>query len=411
VEVSRNFFCSDSNEINPISFLNPADLNLTLDVGCITNSRTKKLMQITKIEVYQFPVRLKKPFVISLGAFEFAENVVVVIRTNQGLTGVGECSPFMPINGESMETCFVVARYLAQSLIGKNPLDIEACSTTMDTVIFGNSSIKSAFDIALHDLGAQNAGLPLYAFLGGRNNKVLKTDYTVSLDEPKQMVTDAVEIKNLGFEVIKVKLGDDPEKDIFRIKAIREAIGNEIPLRLDANQAWNVDSAIHILNELALYNIQFCEEPIPRWNFTELSRIKNRVPVMLMADESCCDHHDAQRLIGLQAVSSFNIKLGKSSGIFKAQKIIMLAEKANLQLQIGGFLESRIGFTASAHLALTSDQVLFCDFDTPMMFSEDPVLGGIQYGKNGLVTLPEVPGLGASLDSSYLKRLTGYVIK
>jgi L-alanine-DL-glutamate epimerase-like enolase superfamily enzyme len=132
---------------------------------------------------------------------------------------------------------------------------------------------------------------------------------------------------------------------------------------------------------------------------------------MIMADESCCDHHDAQRLLDLNAVQSFNIKLGKSSGIFKALKIIKLAEKANLQLQIGGFLESRIGFTASAHLALTSDSVRFCDFDTPMMFCEDPVSGGIQYGPNGLVTIPEVPGLGASLDSSYLNRLTGFVIR
>ena len=131
---------------------------------------------------------------------------------------------------------------------------------------------------------------------------------------------------------------------------------------------------------------------------------------MIMADESCCDHHDAKRLIDLEAVQAFNIKLGKSSGIFKAQKIIKLAEKANLQLQIGGFLESRIGFTASAHLALTSDNVKFCDFDTPMMFSDDPVSGGIHYGANGLVTVPEIPGLGASLDAGYLKQLSGYAV-
>ena len=368
-------------------------------------------MHITQIEVYKFPVKLKKPFVISLGSFDYAENVVVVVRTDEDLTGFGECSPFMPINGESMETCYVVSNYLAQSLIGKNPLDIGACFETMDRTIFGNSSIKSAFDIALYDIASQAAGLPLYAFLGGKNNKILKTDYTVSLNEPQQMVADAQEIKNRGFEVIKVKLGDDPEKDIFRIKAIRKQIGDEIPLRLDANQGWNVDSAIRVLNELADLNIQFCEEPIARWNYMELARISRESKVMIMADESCCDHHDAQRLIDLGATPSFNIKLGKSSGIFKAQKIIKLAEIANLQLQIGGFLESRIGFTASAHLALTSNTVKFCDFDTPMMFSEDPVSGGISYGNNGLITLSELPGLGAYLEPSYLKKLTSFTIR
>ena len=96
--------------------------------------------------------------------------------------------------------------------------------------------------------------------------------------------------------------------------------------------------------------------------------------------------------------------------IFKALKIILLAEKASIQLQIGGFLESRIGFTASAHLALTSDNVMFCDFDTPLMFCEDPVIGGIQYDGNGVVTVPETPGLGARIDSDYLSGLTGYKI-
>lgn len=368
-------------------------------------------MKITQIEVYKFPVKLKKPFIISLGSFEYAENVVVRIRTDEDFDGFGECSPFMAINGESMETCYVVANYLAKSLVGRNPLDIDTCSEIMDRTIYGNSSIKSAFDIALYDIASQASGLPLYAFLGGRNNKILKTDYTVSINEPQQMVDDAQEVKNLGFEVIKVKLGSNPEMDILRVQAIRKQIGNEIPLRLDANQGWDTDSAIRVLNELAGLNIQFCEEPIARWNYTDLPRISRESAVMIMADESCCDHHDAKRLINFNSCKAFNIKLGKSAGLFKAQKIINLAEKANLQLQIGGFLESRIGFTASAHLALTSDNVRFCDFDTPLMFCDDPVSGGIKYGPNGLVTMPEVPGLGASLETKYLKRLTSFTIR
>jgi L-Ala-D/L-Glu epimerase len=378
--------------------------------GHTNYSLLKKVMQICKIEVYKFPIKLKKPFVISLGTFEYAENLVVVIRTRDGLAGFGESSPFMPINGESLETCFVVANYLSKSLIGRNPLDIAGCSDEMDRIIYGNSSIKSAFDIALHDIASQNAGLPLYAFLGGNNNKTLRTDYTVSLGLPEQMALDAQEIKDQGFQIIKVKLGEDAETDIFRIKAIREQIGNKIPLRLDANQGWDTQSAIRVLNALASCNIQFCEEPIPRWNFMELSAVRKQSPIMIMADESCCDDHDAKRLIDLHACEAFNIKLGKSSGIYKAQKIIRLAERSNIQLQIGGFLESRIGFTASAHLALTSDNVKFCDFDTPLMFCENPVIGGIQYDGNGVIELPDTPGLGASLNPEYLGQLTSFAV-
>lgn len=367
-------------------------------------------MHISRIEVYKSPIKLKKPFIISLGKFDYAENLIVIIRTSEGISGIGECSPFMSINGESMETGYVVAGYLAKVLVGKNPLNIEACSAEMDRVIFGNSSIKSAFDIALHDIASQYANLPLYEFLGGKNNKKLITDYTVSLGNVVQMAEDAVEIKERGFQVIKVKLGDNPDADVQRIKAIRHRIGSEIPLRLDANQGWNVDSAIRILNELAPYNIQFCEEPIPRWNYTELPHVSKQSPVMIMADESCCDHHDAERLIALNASQAFNVKLGKSSGIFKATKILKLAEEAGIQAQIGGFLESRIGFTASAHLALASNSVKYCDFDTPLMFSEDPVVGGISYGENGQITMPDSIGLGAGIHADYLKKLQGYTI-
>ena len=362
-------------------------------------------ISISSIEVYQAPVKLKKPFVISLGPLTHAENIYVIIRTNIGLAGFGECSPFMTINGESMETGFVVAQYLAKKLIGMNPLEIEICSKAMDSVIFGNSSIKSAFDMALYDIASQNAGLPLYRFLGGKNDKTIITDYTVSLGDKNAMAKDAVQIKNRGFQFIKVKVGESKDKDIERIRLIRKSIGPEIPLRLDANQGWNTNETIEILNAVADCNIQLCEEPIPRWNFMELPEIRKQTPIPLMADESCCDHHDAKRLIDLEACELFNIKLGKSAGIFTALKIIQLAEKAGIRIQIGGFLESRLGFTASAHLALTSKNIVYFDFDTPLMLTDDPVIGGITYTEKGLITLPETPGIGATIDPEFLKTL------
>jgi len=362
-------------------------------------------ISIERIEIYQSPVKLKKSFITSLGALESAENVIIVLKTNNGITGFGECSPFMTINGESMETCFVVAQYIAKVLKGKNPLNISECSSLMDRLIYGNSSIKSAFDIALHDIAAQNDGMPLYKFLGGMNEKILITDYTVSIGDPDKMGIDAIKIKQEGFPVIKVKLGENKEKDVERIQKIRNAVGGEIPIRIDANQGWDVKTAIEILNSLSQYNIQFCEEPIPRWNFLELHKIKNASPIPVMADESCCDHHDAKRLIDLKACDMFNIKLGKSSGFFKAMKIIQLADEAGIKMQVGGFLESRLGFTAAAHLALASKNILFCDFDTPLMFTEDYVADGISYESNGVIKLPGKHGLGASIDIKYLNGL------
>lgn len=362
-------------------------------------------LNIDSVEIFQSPIKLKEPFVTSLGPLDHAANIIIIIRTDKGISCFGECSPFMTINGESMETCFIVAQYLARILKGKNPLEIQVCSRLMDKVIYGNTSIKSAFDIALYDIAAQNSDQPLYRYLNGTKNKVLITDYTVSIGEPVKMASDALKINSEGYQIIKVKLGDSGEMDIERIRLIREAVGNEIPIRIDANQGWSTNEAIETLQALAAYNIQYCEEPIARWNYMDLPKIRERSPIPVMADESCCDHHDARRLIELSACNMFNVKLGKSSGIYKAVEIIRLAEVAGMQVQIGGFLESRLGFTASAHLALSSDAVRFCDFDTPLMFVEDPVIGGITYGEKGIVAVPDTPGIGATVKEDYLNRL------
>lgn len=357
-------------------------------------------MHISSVEIHRFTMKLKSPFVISLGRLEAGYNVVVKIHASNGFTGTGECSPFMTINGESVETAMAIGKHLSAALTGMDPLDIEACTASMDRLVYGNSSIKSAFDMALYDIMSQHAGLPLYAFLGGSNDRVLQTDYTVSLGEPEHMAADAAAIREAGFQYIKVKLGGDPGTDISRVLAVRRAIGPAIPLRLDANQGWDVPGAIRVLNALGEANIQYCEEPIPRWNYTKLPEVRANSPVAIMADESCCDHHDAERLIDMGACDMINIKLGKSSGIFKALKIIELAEQADIPLMIGGFLESRIGFTASAHLALASKQVMFIDFDSPLMFTDDPVEGGITYHDHGLVKVPDTPGLGVTVETA-----------
>jgi L-alanine-DL-glutamate epimerase-like enolase superfamily enzyme len=224
------------------------------------------------------------------------------------------------------------------------------------------------------------------------------------------MAADALKFKEQGFPAIKVKLGESKEKDVERIAAIRNAIGKDIPLRIDANQGWKVRTAIETLNALEEYNIQHCEEPIARWNFMKLRKVKKNSPIEIMADESCGDHHDAKRLIDLEACDSMNIKLGKSGGIFNAKKIIALCDKEGMPMQVGAFMESRLGMTAAAHLALCSDNIIHCDFDTPLMFTEDPVSGGISYEENGVIKVPEVTGLGATIKESWLNKMDKIVV-
>ncbi|MET0638241.1 MAG: dipeptide epimerase [Chitinophagaceae bacterium] len=360
-------------------------------------------LTIQQIELYKISIPLTEPFVISLGPIYSAENLLVIIRTKEGLVGFGECSPFMSINGESADTCMVVGGYFARLLKNKNALDISSHIEAMDKLIYSNTSIKSAFDMALYDLASQHAGLPLYKFLGGKNNKTIVTDYTVSIGEPAQMAVDAQRIQAQGYPSIKIKVGKHGPTDVERIRQIREAVGPTIPLRIDANQGWLFDEAVETLNAMAVYRIEHCEEPIPRWAILDLPKLRELSPIPIMSDESCGDDHDAERLIRLKACDYMNIKLGKSGGIFKALKMVRMAEDAGVPLQVGAFMESRLAMTAFAHFSLCSPIIRHYDFDTALMFSSDPVTGGIVYEKNGVISVPEGNGLGASMSPAALE--------
>lgn len=361
-------------------------------------------MRITEISLYKLSIPLIKPFITSLGRDDDALNVVVRIRTESGLIGFGECSPYMPINGESQGTCYLVGQLLAKALLNHDALDIKGVNDRMDSIIHANDSIKSAFDIACYDIAAQTAGKPLYAFLGGKKNKVITTDYTVSIGEPTKMAADAVKILQQGFPAIKVKLGKHGPTDVIRMQTIREAVGPSIPLRIDANQGWSTEEAITTLQALGPMNIEHCEEPIARWNYMELPRVRAASPIPIMADECLGDEHDAARLIAINACQYMNIKLGKSGGIFHALEIVRLAEQAGVKLQVGAMIESRLAMTAFAHFALCSDKIIHYDFDTAMMLREDPVEGGIVYKAGGVIEVPDTPGLGAKISDSWLAK-------
>ena len=287
----------------------------------------------------------------------------------------------------------------------KNPLELENLLNDLDMAITGNACLKSAFDMALYDLAAQKAGLPLYAFLGGANDKDIHTDMTIGIDKPKIMAKQAEEFARDRFPAIKVKVGTSLQEDVARLKAIRKAIGYNIPLRIDANQGWAPATALQILKALEPFQIEHCEAPIRKEHQEALVRINRESPIPIMADESLFSPADAFRLASQNACAYFNIKLAKSGGIRNALKIVAIAEAAGILSQVGCFSESRLAMTALAHFVLAAKNVVHFDMDAPLMLAEDPVNGGIRYGKKGRITLPDTIGIGATIDSKFLKKM------
>ena len=344
------------------------------------------------------------PFTIATGTMDFAQNIFIRIITDEGLIGVGECSAFPMIVGETQNTCFEMAKDFALLWKGKNAGDIQGRVNELHSFTAFNSTIKSAFEMALFDLAAKADEKPLYAFLGGQK-KSLETDLTIGIGSPDKMAAQAVEFVSRGVRILKIKLGKEPKEDIERVKRIRQAISKDIQLRVDANQGWDFNGAITVLNGINEFNIQFCEQPMRSWNDSLLPDLKNLSPIPIMADESVFNHHDAERLLLANACTYVNIKFAKSGGILEATKINQVCEDLNVQCMMGGMLESRVALTAFAHFALCSPMIEHYDFDTALMFVEDPVTGGIVYEKNGVVKVPEVTGLGASISEERLEKM------
>jgi len=367
------------------------------------------MLRITRIDVFKYNIPLKAPIAISLGTIENARNLLICLHTADGLVGWGEGSPFWMIVGETQDMGYAAARDLATLLIGQNALDIEGCMQRLHNYLPGNPTLKSAFDMALYDLAAKAAGMPLYAFLGGAK-QTLVTDETIYLNTPERMVEDAQRIKAQGGIAIKVKLGTNKRDDIRRVEAIRNAIGDEIPIRTDANQGWDYVTAAHILRTIEDWNIEYCEQPVKRPNYADLKRLRQQTRVPIMADESLFNQRDALRLVQEDAADYFNIKLSKSEGIFNALKINAIAEAAGVPCMIGCMSESRLAITASAHFASARRNVVLYDLDAPFEHAADPVLGGVQY--NGYaIDLPDTPGIGTDVDEAYLQKLESYTVQ
>jgi L-alanine-DL-glutamate epimerase-like enolase superfamily enzyme len=350
-----------------------------------------------------------EPFTIATGTMDHAQNVFIRVHTDAGFYGVGECSAFPMIVGETQDTCLIMAREFARLWKEKDALDIPGRLQQLHDFTAGNSTIKSAFDMALYDIAAKNAGLPLYQFLGGSVRKV-ETDITIGIAEPEVMAQKALDLKQTGATVLKIKLGKDAGTDVERIKKIRNRVGKGIKIRVDANQGWEFDDAVFALQAIGQYDIEFCEQPMRTWYDDCLPELKKLSPVKIMADESVFNHHDARKQIDSNSCSYINIKFSKSGGIFEAKRIHDLAAGKGIACMMGGMLESRIALSAKLHFVYASPNIKFYDMDTCMLgHLADPCKGGVTYD-GYFLNINNTLGIGADADDNYLADCERFII-
>ena len=233
--------------------------------------------------------------------------------------------------------------------------------------------------------------------LGGKKTN-FKTDITISMGEIDKMISDSLNAVNLGYDTLKIKIGDNPQKDIERIIAIDNALDDTIKLRLDANQGWTAEESVELLHALEKKDIiaEFIEQPVAADDIEGLKYIKERVKTPLLADESIFSLKDAKRLLEMQAIDYVNIKLAKTAGITQALSLADLSAEFGVKCMIGCMLEGPISVAAGVHVASAkADIITMLDLDAVSLLASHPVQTNIIFDESH-IELSEDSGLGVS---------------
>ena len=381
---------------------------------------------ITELVVHRISVPLVRPFVTARRTALTHEAVIVEVRDSDGRSGWGEAPCSWRVTGESPQSvAAVVNGPLAEVVIGMDIAELSAITRAVSDAVVRNPAATMAVDCAMHDLAARVAGVPLAAFLADapRPNAVrleesalirpdpirpdlirtdpirpdpIRTDMTLSAGDPLAVVALALEHRDNGFDTLKVKCGGGGDDKVL-LRQIRDAVGADVTLRVDANQGWDREQAIDTIRwwEDEDIRVEFVEQPVAARAVADLAAVRTAVSTPILADESVWDHWDLAEVIRMGAADAVNIKLAKTGSIDEAKRMAADAAAAGVGVLFGSMMESTVGIAAAASLASALGVTGAQDLDAGLWLAASPVMGGAQY-LGSSVTLAAEPGLGIS---------------
>ena len=367
-------------------------------------------MKITRVETVpvQVPINPKRAIRGSLGAHSVSPFLLIKIHTDEGLVGLGEvsCTPIW--SGEDQVTAAHFIRdFLAPAIQSEDPVQVERLSAKFRRQLAANPFTKAGMEMALWDILGKAAGLPLYRLWGGPVRDFVPTKFSVSGLEPSKAAELAAWAANEGFTTMKVKVGIDPDGDVARVRALRQAIGPDIRLGVDANGGWSPRVAIQTIRRLYEFGIYFAEQPVAPGDPGWMADVRNHVDVPIMADESVNTVQDAMTLVRAGAADVLSLYVGKGGGVGMARKMGAVAEAAGLVCTVGSNLEMGVASAAMIHLAMATPSIAAEEFPCDILgpfFYEDDVLAEPLPISAGKASPFERPGLGVELDEQKVER-------
>jgi L-alanine-DL-glutamate epimerase-like enolase superfamily enzyme len=365
-------------------------------------------MKIEKIQAIPVEVpRIQRTVIAaSYGSIPAARHVVMVVTTDDGVTGIGEASPEHLWTGEDPKTCCnCIDNYVTPVLLGRNPLDVEDAARRMDAAITYNQQAKAAVEMALWDIVGKVAGLPLHQIWGGRVRDSIKVKFVVS-GPPQRAAEMAQELTGRGFHYIKIKTGLDLAGDLDRVRAVRLALGDSIPIGIDSNEGWSFAEAVKALPVLEELGVAFIEQPFnryPRQNFVEFRKLTS---IPLVAHESLFSLDDALELATMRAADVWAVTPQTHRGYLRTRDILGIARAAHIPCLLGSNIELGIGSALMAQVGLSApaiDGSIPSDLIGPLYHTDDVINESFEL-RDGAMHAPEGPGLGVTLNHDVIAK-------
>lgn len=365
-------------------------------------------MRVASIEIIETCIPLKKAYKLSkrYGYLKDTKPILVKVSTDEGLVGYGETDPMGKFTGETPETVAAVLKEdLAPAIIGEDPANINMMHQIMESMVRDNHMAKGTIDMACYDLLGKAAGLPLHNLLGGKLYEEIPIMGSIGGGTIDETVTAAEKVRDQKYHSIMVKVGGDPIHDANRVLAVRDALGKNFPIIVDANQGWDYSSAMQFIEIAREADLKLFEQPLDAENLEGMASIRQKCGVPVSVDESLLSYRHAQEVIRLGAADVFSIKVCKNGGVKHSLEIIELARSKGIDILFNSMIEEGITQAASLNIALTVSNLYEWGhaYFSPLRLDDD-ITDYVSNIFDGKVKATTKPGLGVDIREDVLEK-------
>lgn len=370
-------------------------------------------MKITKISSYMVTIPYKNAYRMAPGETTHKRQIVVLMETDEGITGVGETGvTLIERGGETQEAIYItLKKYFPPLLIGLDPFEIGKIIDKLEGFNQGRTGFlcaKAAIDQACYDIMGKASGRGIATLLGGVYRTKFGVSRSLGVKTPKEMGQDALKLKSSGYAMLTVKCGFDPKEDVERVAAVRDAVGSGYPIEVDINGAYTAEVAIPALKKMERYGIEAVEQPVAWWDLKGMRDVRVALDTPVTADESAWTPYDVVNIAREGAADTICLKPMKNGGLFLSKRMAEIADASGMGVLMGSKHPLGPGTAALIHFAAAIPAMhAVLGYGSPLERLVDDICEKpIVMNPDGTVDLPQGAGLGITLSEEKLRKYT-----